>query len=115
MKLVLRQLRPKKWAPIGSRQRLVRRINLIKRFGSFSLATLAIFCMLFMSERKALGFSGYVDPGSGLLALQAITSVVVATTYYLRRRIAAFFAPKKDKQPLTGRVSARPDNPRNPA
>jgi hypothetical protein len=88
----------------------------MRRFGSISLAVFAIVFLLLATERKALGFSGYVDPGSGLLALQCITSVVVATSYYLRRRIRAFFTPKpKTDKPLTGRIASTPENPRNPA
>jgi hypothetical protein len=33
----------------------------------------------------------YVDPGSGLLAVQAVGSALVATGWYLRRRIYMFF------------------------
>jgi hypothetical protein len=33
----------------------------------------------------------YVDPGSGLLAVQAVGSALVATGWYLRRRIYIFF------------------------
>ena len=33
----------------------------------------------------------YVDPGSGLLAVQAFGSVLVATGWYLRRRIYMLF------------------------
>ncbi len=33
----------------------------------------------------------YVDPGSGLLAVQAVGSALVATGWYLRRKIYMFF------------------------
>jgi hypothetical protein len=87
----------------------------MKRFVSFSLAVLAILFISLATERTASAFSGYIDPGSGLLALQCISSVVVATAYYLRRRIVALFTPKKDKKPLVSRVSSTIGTPRNPA
>ena len=42
--------------------------------------------MLF--ERPAYA---YADPGTGLLAIQAVGSALVATGWYLRRKIAALF------------------------
>jgi hypothetical protein len=89
----------------------------MKRFGSISLAAFAIVSILLLTERKALGFTGYVDPGTGLLALQCATSVVVAAGYYLRRRIRALFSSKskKNKAPLVGAVSSQPTTPNNPA
>ena len=65
----------------------------MKRFISFSLATLITICMIVASERRAWG---YVDPGSGLIALQGIASVAAAYVYMVRRRILAFFSRKKD-------------------
>jgi hypothetical protein len=64
----------------------------MKRFISFSLAIFITLCMIVGSERRAWG---YVDPGSGLIALQTIASVVAAYAYYVRRRIHAFFTRKK--------------------
>jgi hypothetical protein len=43
---------------------------------------------LLLFERPAYG---YVDPGSGLLAIQAVGSALVAAGWYLRRRIYALF------------------------
>jgi len=83
----------------------------MKRFVSFSLAVFAILFISVATERTAFAFSGYVDPGSGLLALQCISSVVVAASYYLRRQIRAFFTPKPKKPLVTPRV----DNTRNAA
>ena len=65
----------------------------MKRFISFSLAVFITLCMIVGSERRAWG---YVDPGSGLIALQTIASVMAAYAYMIRRRIMAFFARKKD-------------------
>jgi hypothetical protein len=65
----------------------------MKRFVSFSLGVFIALCMIVGSERRAWG---YVDPGSGLIALQGIASVVAAYAYYVRRRIRAFFSRKKE-------------------
>jgi hypothetical protein len=65
----------------------------MKRLISFSLGVLVTLCMIVGSERRAWG---YVDPGSGLIALQTIASVAAAYIYMIRRRIVAFFARKKE-------------------
>ncbi|HWB31798.1 MAG TPA: hypothetical protein VG714_01365 [Acidobacteriaceae bacterium] len=65
----------------------------MKRFLSFSLAVVIAICMFVASERRAWG---YVDPGSGLIALQTIASVIAAWAYIVRRRIRAFFTRKKE-------------------
>jgi hypothetical protein len=65
----------------------------MKRLISFSLGIFITMCMIVGSERRAWG---YVDPGSGLIALQTIASVAAAYAYYVRRRIAIFFTRKKD-------------------
>ena len=69
----------------------------MKQFISFSLAVFITLCMVVGSERRAWG---YVDPGSGLIALQTIASVAAAYAYMVRRRIRAFFQRK------TGETSA---------
>ena len=50
--------------------------------------------MVVGSERRAWG---YVDPGSGLIAIQGIASVAAAYAYMVRKRIAAFFTRKKQE------------------
>ena len=64
----------------------------MQRLISFSLTAFIAFCMIVASERRAWG---YVDPGSGLIALQTIASVAAAYAYMVRRRIRAFFNRKK--------------------
>ena len=64
----------------------------MKRLISFSLAIFTTLCLIVGSERRAWG---YVDPGTGLIALQSIASVMAAYAYYVRRRIRAFFTRKK--------------------
>ena len=69
----------------------------MKRIASFVLAALVVVSLLVATEPRAWSLSGYVDPGTGLLALQFITSAVAATGYFLRRHIRAFFQPKPKK------------------
>jgi len=69
----------------------------MKRFVSISLAFFCCLCMLVATERRALA---YVDPGSGLLAIQSAASVMAAAGYFMRRRIAALFG-KKTPAPAT--------------
>ena len=64
----------------------------MKRFISFSLAILLTLCVIVGSERRAWG---YVDPGSGLIALQTIASVAAAYVYMVRRKIRGLFKRKK--------------------
>ncbi len=64
----------------------------MKRFLSFSLAVLCCLFALLATEHRAYA---YVDPGSGLLAIQSLASVAAAAGYFLRRRIAGFFGGKK--------------------
>ncbi|NYF78341.1 hypothetical protein [Granulicella arctica] len=64
----------------------------MKRLLSFSLAFFTCFCLLIATERQALA---YVDPGSGLLALQSAASVMVAVGYFMRRRIRALFGGRQ--------------------
>ncbi len=65
----------------------------MKRVISISLGIFITLCMIVGSERRAWG---YVDPGSGLIALQGIASVAAAYAYYIRRRIRTFFSRKKE-------------------
>jgi hypothetical protein len=57
---------------------------------------------LMLFERPAYG---YTDPGTGLLAIQAAGSALVATGWYLRRKISGLFQRSEptgrnsDKQP----------------
>jgi hypothetical protein len=56
------------------------------------LQTIPILLMLagaiLLFEQPAYG---YTDPGTGLLAIQAVGSAVVAAGWYLRRKIYALF------------------------
>jgi hypothetical protein len=51
-----------------------------------------MLCLLVGTERRAWG---YIDPGSGLVALQTLASVAAAYAYVVRRRIRALFTGKE--------------------
>lgn len=82
----------------------------MKRIASASLTVVIALCLLVASERRAWG---YVDPGSGLIALQTIASVVAAWAYMVRRRIRAFFNRKKETAAVL--PIARPEDTREAA
>lgn len=84
----------------------------MKRILSCSLALVIALCMMVASERRAWG---YVDPGSGLIALQTIASVAAAYAYVVRRRIRAFFTRKKDSPAAVIPVSDKTGDPREVA
>jgi hypothetical protein len=90
-----------------------------RRFLSVASAMLAIFsclCLMVATERRAYA---YVDPGSGVMALQAMASVMAAAAYFLRTKIKALFtrdkAKKPVKRPLVLPVTARKSDSRNAA
>jgi hypothetical protein len=81
----------------------------MKRFLSFSLAVVIAVCMIVGSERRAWG---YVDPGSGLIALQTLASVIAAYAYVVRKRIRAFFTRKDETAAAVLPVAMEPGDPR---
>ncbi len=81
----------------------------MKRFLSFSLAALIAACMFIGSERRAWG---YVDPGSGLIALQTVASVIAAYAYMVRKRIRAFFVRRADAAAGVLPVAVKPGDSR---
>jgi hypothetical protein len=66
----------------------------------FPLAMIFVGAIL-LFERPAYA---YADPGTGLLAIQAVGSALVAGGWYLRRKIFMLFhrggTPKEDSQVL---------------
>lgn len=56
---------------------------------SFSLGCVICVCVLIATEQRATAM--YVDPGSGLLAIQSAASVVAAGAFFLRKKIRALF------------------------
>lgn len=60
---------------------------------SYFVVTVAmLFCLSLSVERRAYG---YVDPGSGLLILQGVGTVLTGVLFTLRRRIKALFTRSK--------------------
>ncbi len=78
----------------------------MKRLISVSLALAICLCLLVGTERRALA---YVDPGTGLLALQSVGSAAAATIFFMRRRIMALFS-KKETTPTPLPVVAKSDS-----
>ena len=89
----------------------------MKRFISLCLTLFCCFCLMLATERRAMA---YVDPGSGLLALQSLGSMLAAAAFFMRRRIMGLFSKRK---PLTGaeprlvetRITGRKEDSRNTA
>jgi hypothetical protein len=69
----------------------------MKRVMSLCLATVAVVLLFVSVEGKAFA-TGYVDPGTGLLALQYIASAFAASLFFMRRRIAALFGKKSKSE-----------------
>ena len=63
----------------------------MKKLSASLLGITMVICFLIASERAAWA---YVDPGSGLLAIQGFASVLGTVAYYFRRRIRALFGRK---------------------
>jgi hypothetical protein len=62
-------------------------------FASFALGCVVCACVLIATEQRASAM--YVDPGSGLLALQSAASVVAAAAFFLRKKIRAVFGLRR--------------------
>jgi hypothetical protein len=65
----------------------------MKRLLSFALACVVCICVLIATEQRAMAM--YVDPGSGLLALQSAASVMAAAAFFLRRKIRSMFGLRR--------------------
>lgn len=61
---------------------------LAARAVSLSLAVFSCLCLLLATERQA---HAYIDPSSGLLALQSLFAGLATAGYFLRRRVAQLF------------------------
>ena len=66
----------------------------MKRLLSLALACFGCICLLIATERRAMAL--YVDPGTGLFALQSAASVLAAGAFFMRRKIRALFGRKKE-------------------
>ena len=68
----------------------------MNRIVSLSLAVFTLFFTLVATSKNAFG---YVDPGSGLLALQTFASVMAACGFFLRKRLKGLFGIKSAVEP----------------
>jgi len=84
----------------------------MNRFLSFSLAVFTCFFVLVATSRSAYG---YVDPGSGLLALQTFASVMAACGFFLRRRLKSLFGGKSQADAVESAASPSKTDSRNAA
>ena len=78
----------------------------MKRVVSICLSLFICTCLLLATERQA---KAYVDPGTGLLALQSIASAVAAAAFFLRKRIVGLFTKKKPSTGVVLPVAVRKD------
>jgi len=62
------------------------------KLGYIVVTVAMLFCLSLSLERRAYA---YVDPGSGLLILQGIGTVLTGVLFTLRRRIKALFTRSK--------------------
>jgi hypothetical protein len=70
----------------------------------YIVVTLAmLFCLGISLERKAYA---YVDPGSGLLILQGIGTVLTGVLFTLRRRIKLLFTRSKPAEATVETISS---------
>ncbi|MBW4038133.1 MAG: hypothetical protein HIU91_04510 [Acidobacteria bacterium] len=84
----------------------------MKRILPVFVSIVTCVCLLLATERRAMA---YVDPGSGLLALQSIASMFAAAAFFLRRRIMAVFSRKKPVTNTPSPVSPRKEDSRHAA
>jgi hypothetical protein len=89
----------------------------MKRLISMCLTVFCCACLMLATERRAMA---YVDPGSGLLALQSIGSILAAAGFFMRRRIMGLFNKKKplesaESRLVDSRLAGRKEDSRNAA
>ena len=75
--------------------------RLALRAGHATLTACLLFSVMCVLERPA---HAYVDPGSGLLAYQTLTTLVAGTIFYFRQKLHALFRGSR-----TNDVAAEPD------
>jgi hypothetical protein len=70
--------------------------GLMKRSLSALLTIFSCLCLMVATERRAYA---YIDPGSGLMVLQTITTVLAGVGFFLRTHIKALFNRSKKAKP----------------
>jgi len=76
----------------------------MKRLISLSLAVFTCACLLLATEHRAYA---YIDPGTGLLALQSVGAALATASYFMRRRIMALFGKKPAPMPVVVKTDSR--------
>ncbi len=84
----------------------------MKRLLSFALGCVVFTCLLIATEQRAMAM--YVDPGSGLLALQSAASVMAAAAFFLRRKIRTVFGLRRKAEDYVPLIEEK-DEPRKVA
>ena len=84
----------------------------MRRLVYLSVTAFSLLGLLLATERRAMA---YVDPGSGLLAVQSIGSMMAAAGFFLRRRIMRVFTKKKPPTRAALPVTVRKEDSRNAA
>jgi hypothetical protein len=84
----------------------------MKRLMLLGVTALSLFGLMLATERRAMA---YVDPGSGLLAIQSLGSMLAAAGFFLRRRIMRVLTKKKPLTSAALPVTVRKEDSRNAA
>lgn len=74
----------------------------VRRIALVALATVELFVLLVAFTRPAYG---YVDPGSGLLAVQVGGSMLAGALFILRAKIRRLFRMKSPETPVEAEKS----------
>lgn len=80
----------------------------VKKLVFLSLTVFTAICLMVATEQRAWG---YVDPGSGLLVLQSLASMMAACGFFFRRRIKNLFARKAAAPQVVTQVVVKENNP----
>lgn len=71
-----------------------------------ALSVCLLFSVMCLLERPA---HAYVDPGSGLLAYQALTTLVAGTIFYFRQKLRNLFRNPRTDGEAPGPDATHPD------
>lgn len=74
-----------------------------RKFGRLFFAAMTAAQFLFFLAAAQRPAYGYVDPGSGILVLQFVSSILGGGIFFLRKRLRQFFHLGKHTDPSTGK------------
>jgi hypothetical protein len=69
-----------------------------RRWYLLSYGSLTVLQWVFLATALQRPAYGYVDPGSGMLVVQFVGSVLSGGIFFLRKRLKQFFFPDKSTQ-----------------